>query len=246
MNLDDLIAAERRAPAEATEEQTREVWNAVEHSFVPLTPPPGLPTTGPEASALTKIGAALSTGVGKAVVAVSVVAGGAAVVVTDHGEAEPTPAAVAPRATPSPTPAPVRVQEPAATAEAPSLSPSAVPAAAQPTPARAATARRPKRASVKADARATGESSISAELALIRTAQSALRDGKPRQALRHLDEHAQTHPKGAFIEDREALRVLAGCELPGTAASARTAAADRFRKRWPAPVFLGRIDTACK
>ncbi|MEM6292167.1 MAG: hypothetical protein AAGA54_12905 [Myxococcota bacterium] len=248
MNLDDLIAAERSAPAQASAEQTRDVWSAVEHSLVPLAPPPGVPAAGPEASVLTKLGAALSTGVGKAVVAVTVVAGAATVASSTRKAPAPSPSVVV---APAPAPAPAhQVAAPPAPASAPTpVAPAATPApvaGAQPELAPPPAPRRARKAVPSVNAEATAEASLPAELGLIRSAQAALRDGKPRQALERLNDHARAYAQGAFVEDREALRVLARCALPDTAATVRARAADRFRKRWPSSVFLGRIDTACK
>ncbi len=85
MNLDDMIAAERSAPAQATPTQADEVWKSIESSFVSVLPPAGAPLAAAKASTLGKFGAALTSTTGKLLLATSLVAGG---VMTGRGLGE--------------------------------------------------------------------------------------------------------------------------------------------------------------
>jgi hypothetical protein len=51
------------------------------------------------------------------------------------------------------------------------------------------------------------------EIALLRDARRALRDGQPSSALALLEEHGRRFPNGALAEDRAAARVFALCAL---------------------------------
>ncbi|HEX4447213.1 MAG TPA: hypothetical protein VH044_10770 [Polyangiaceae bacterium] len=60
------------------------------------------------------------------------------------------------------------------------------------------------------------EGTVGAETRLLRSADEALRGGKPAVALALLDEHARTFPHGVFSEERSAERVMALCALGRT------------------------------
>ena len=82
MNLDDMIAAERSAPAEATKAQAAQVWQSIEHSFIAVAPVVGAPAAAAKASTLGKLGlgklsAVVSTTAGKVLLATTLVTGGA-------------------------------------------------------------------------------------------------------------------------------------------------------------------------
>jgi soluble cytochrome b562 len=148
-------------------------------------------------------------------------------------------------ATPS-APAPVVSQQPAPTVELPEET------TADPQPAstgkearRAAVVRRPARAleHVTASTSTSIEDRLHAETEALRTAQRALRDKLPEQALRMLDEQDASFRDGLLFQERAAARILALCQL-GRVDDAR-ARATRFEKLWPRSPLLGRIRLAC-
>lgn len=239
MNLDEMIAAERSAPAEATKTQKAEMWRSIEHSFVTAVPSAGAPAAAAKASTLGKLGGALSTTVGKVVLATTLVTGGAVGVSRLNAGNNDTPATVrstAERGTervavnpPVQTPA-SPPQERAALAPAPAPERQAAPATTRAKPARVRPAAKPT-------------SSVQEELALIRQAQSAVRNGEHKRALNLARQHATTYPDGAFVEDREALRALALCDSGNATGSA---AASKFYERWPKSMHRSRIEAACE
>lgn len=96
--------------------------------------------------------------------------------------------------------------------------------------------------------RSTGNSrsetaSIAAEVALLRRAQTALKDGHGDASLRAIDALDATHPNGALREERSAARVLALCAA-GRDDDAR-AEADRFLSQWPASAQAARVRASC-
>ncbi len=84
---------------------------------------------------------------------------------------------------------------------------------------------------------------LAAETAALRTAQQAMRSGRPAEALALLDQQDATYQAGSLSEERAAARVLALCEL-GSVTAGR-AAAEAFARRWPRSPLLGRVRTAC-
>jgi hypothetical protein len=84
---------------------------------------------------------------------------------------------------------------------------------------------------------------LAAETAALRTAQQAMRSGRPAEALALLDRQDALYPAGALAQERAAARVLALCEL-GQVGAGR-AAAQAFEQRWPRSPLLGRVRTAC-
>lgn len=88
-----------------------------------------------------------------------------------------------------------------------------------------------------------GKSSLGAELALLRQAQEALRDGDSAETLHLLGELDATFPAGVLSAERDALRVVALC------AAERTAEAkvfgERFRKQHPGSPYAARVDASC-
>jgi len=83
------------------------------------------------------------------------------------------------------------------------------------------------------------------EWMILNRAQLALRRGDPQSTLSWVDEHADLHPDGAFVEDREALRTLALCQLNPTDAAARSAF-ERFTAQWPSSMYERRLLSACR
>ncbi len=255
MDLDELIAAERAEPQRATLGQAGQVWQAIERSMVSAVPPTvPLPTSGAEASLLSKVGAALSTAVGKTVVATTLIAAGAAGATQLSAEPEPAhtsthaaqneavasptgPELPRPPADAAPPPMPAEPEEePVVFEETP---PAPHHSAVSDEPGRP----RPPRPQTRPAPRPAPASSLSDELRLIQEAQQALSRDQPRQALAALAEHRSSFPDGSMREDREALRVVALCKRGD---ADRDAAARAFRRRWPRSLFSQRIETACK
>ncbi|MGH1343876.1 MAG: hypothetical protein ACRBN8_20125 [Nannocystales bacterium] len=263
MNLDDLIAAERSAPAEATESETVEVWRSIERGFVSVVPIVGAPTATAKASTLGKLGlgklsGVLSTTAGKVVLATTLVGGGAVGVTTlDEGDearvterasstpqgrgaatSPPRPSSGPPRNVPTATAVP---KQPPLQPADPAVRPQPTP----PTPPAHAASRTPRADSKPTRVRppAKPKASVQEELALIQRMQTALRSSAHEHVLNLARRHATTYPSGAFAEDREALRALAVCES-GDAAGPTTAS--RFHKRWPESMHRDRIEAACE
>jgi len=88
-----------------------------------------------------------------------------------------------------------------------------------------------------------GPSTVGAEAALLRRADSALKSGDPSRARALLDEHASTFPRGILSEEREAERVIVLCAL-GQVAQARAAAATFLRAR-PRSPLAARVRGSC-
>lgn len=85
---------------------------------------------------------------------------------------------------------------------------------------------------------------IAAELELLREAGAALRAGAPEAAIERLEDHRKRFPRGALVQEREALRVDALC-AGGDAARGRRLAED-FLARWPRSPHRGRVERACR
>ncbi len=73
-------------------------------------------------------------------------------------------------------------------------------------------------------------------------ARAALADGRTAQALKMLEQHARSHPKGQLAEERDALHVMALVKA-GRRPAARAAAA-QFHARHPNSVMSGAVDAA--
>lgn len=85
--------------------------------------------------------------------------------------------------------------------------------------------------------------SIAAEVALLRSAQNALKDGDGEASLRAIDSLAAKHPNGAMREERQAARVLALCSL-GRVEEARSAASS-FLAEFPNSVHAAQVRGSC-
>jgi hypothetical protein len=81
-----------------------------------------------------------------------------------------------------------------------------------------------------------------AELRLISRAKGELDAHRPRQAQAWLAEHVQRFPDGVFAVEREALVVLAGCQLEPM----KDATAGTFAKRHPGSPLIARLERACR
>ncbi len=269
MKLDDMIAAERSAPARATEAQTNEVWKSIESTFVSVAPMAGMPLATAKASSvsLAKIGAALSSTAGKVMLAATLVTGGVvgATRLADEDSDTKTaerrvvradgPAASTAMASPNaPQPRPQVETEaaplPASVVSAPPTPPVEQTTATAPAAPQTDTARQADAAPTKTRRRPSpvdpvekSQASFQDELALIQETQSALRRGAHRRALTLARQHAKQYPKGAFVEDREALRTLALCKSSNTKASS---SASRFLELCPPSMHKTRIVPACE
>jgi hypothetical protein len=83
---------------------------------------------------------------------------------------------------------------------------------------------------------------LQGELALVRQAHDALREGRPAVALERMDEHRRAYPNGALSEERDALRVGALCALGRSDAQAE---AHAFLVNHPTSPFVARVRDAC-
>jgi hypothetical protein len=83
-----------------------------------------------------------------------------------------------------------------------------------------------------------------AEMALLERARSRLADGRPREALALVEEHARTFPGGALVEERDALRVIASCGLADRGESV-LAARLAFARDYPRSTYAARVRRAC-
>ncbi|WP_437310183.1 hypothetical protein [Sorangium sp. So ce388] len=144
--------------------------------------------------------------------------------------APPEPAGAAPQAALSAPPGPSRPPEPTS----PDVPPAPADAVARAPTAPAARAR---------GGPSAGPSTLAAELALLREAQDAVRDGDPAAALARLDELGARFPEGQLREERMAARVLALCAA-GRAREAR-AEAERLLGDAPGSVHIERIRASC-
>lgn len=86
-------------------------------------------------------------------------------------------------------------------------------------------------------------SSLQQELTLLNEAQAALRGHDPQHALALLDRHASEFPEGFMMQERQAARALALCEL-GRIDEAR-ALARAFIQTWPGSPLISRMNELC-
>jgi hypothetical protein len=86
-------------------------------------------------------------------------------------------------------------------------------------------------------------SSLAQEMTLLSRAQTALRSGRPNDALQHLVEHARRHPDSSLAQERAALRVLALCDAGRTVEAARERTA--FLDRHADSPLRARVREAC-
>ncbi|WP_157907228.1 hypothetical protein [Sorangium cellulosum] len=151
-----------------------------------------------------------------------------------------TPPAAPPDAAPEPTAAPPPSRAARAVAPAPPrpLDPGAEDAARA--PSTGGGEREPAR---PRGGQPATPSTLAAEMALLREAQDAVRDGDPSAALDRLDDLGARFPEGQLREERMAARVLALCAA-GRAPEAR-AEAERLLGEAPGSVHMGRVRASC-
>ncbi len=102
--------------------------------------------------------------------------------------------------------------------------------------------RRP-RAKSPADPSPSVDATLEAELALLKSAQSALAAGNAARALQQLDRHAKSFPDSMLAEEREVARIEALCDLGKT--TKVTAAKKAFARKFPGSPLSGRAKSAC-
>jgi hypothetical protein len=214
-------AARARLDARATRNWWRHVWRAELGRWGRADGPPAPTSDGHVAPAASPHAAALAP----AALAVAALAGVAALLAIHAGPAPVLPAVTAPSSEVS---APAVSSAPSVDAPAPPVAP----AVTSPPPV-ASPSRRP--------ARRTNDGGR-ADVALVRSAYEALRDGDPTRALVLADEHARRFPASALAEERDATRVLALCAAGGEDARA---AFERYRRDYPAGVQLRRLPAEC-
>jgi hypothetical protein len=84
---------------------------------------------------------------------------------------------------------------------------------------------------------------LEAEMRWVRAADAALRGGDAGLALSLLNQHAREFPNGLLAEEREGLRVVAGCQSGASPVVQR--AASRFLQRAPRSLMAVRVRAAC-
>jgi hypothetical protein len=175
----------------------------------------------------------VSAKVGLAVLAVSVVGGGAVGLFKVSSNHEPAAA---------------RMRAPARTLAAPLASPRMVPLE-EPAPSasdeKVEKVEKPRKAGPQAAraAKAVDEDQLSAEVAVLRRAREELRVGRPARALDALAEYDRRFGKGALVEERQAIAAIAACQAePGPAARAQ---AEAFMRKAPASPLRERVREAC-
>lgn len=89
----------------------------------------------------------------------------------------------------------------------------------------------------------SSSSTIEAEAALLAKGRSALRDGRPGDALTYVAEHARLFPQGSLAQERAMLKVAARCDA-GDRDTARTDAQE-FIRRYPSSPLRARVLALC-
>jgi hypothetical protein len=102
---------------------------------------------------------------------------------------------------------------------------------------------KPTRSSDAPESASASEPTIDEEMRLLNAAQSSLRSGDPREALRLLDEHASRFPASKLADARAVTRLTTLCNL-GQATQARQDA-DRFLAEHPGSPFAERVKKVC-
>ncbi len=92
-------------------------------------------------------------------------------------------------------------------------------------------------------AAAASASTLDAEVALLQEVNGALHDEDGARALQLLGDHARRFPSGALVEETQAARVFALCEV-GRVAEARDVAG-RFLREHPRSPLAPRVSRAC-
>lgn len=87
------------------------------------------------------------------------------------------------------------------------------------------------------------EKGLTDEVAQLRRAHEAIRDGKPTMALKILADYDREFPQGVLTEEREAIAAIATCQArPGESAKAQ---ARSFLRRAPGSLLDERVRAAC-
>ena len=123
--------------------------------------------------------------------------------------------------------------------EIPAIAPPAVPAQTE------SKARRPdkSRKAVEPSGQLVQEDQLNAEVAVLKRAREELRLGRPAQALEALLEYDRRFGKGALGEERQAIAAIAACQAhPGPSARAE---AQAFMRSSPHSPLLDRVRAAC-
>ncbi len=153
------------------------------------------------------------------------------------------PALVPPPALVSPSPASDSRVVPAPADEVETVAVAALPDVAQDVaPKKSQTAARTAPEGTARPERSARVDSIAEEVALVRAAQTALRNGAPSDALTSLSAHASRFPTGALRQERMTLQVLALCAL-GDMVEARRLRAE-LEQLAPASSLLQRLSCA--
>ncbi len=145
--------------------------------------------------------------------------------------ASPGPAKRVQAPIPEPPALPALLEETPGAEEPPSTPAVALPRS-QPRAARVA----PTRAHVSAHV------DLEAEMRWVRAADAALRSGNVGTAQGLLDDHAREFPSGALAEEREGLRIVAGCQSQSGDGNRGAA---RFLEHAPHSLLAGRVRAAC-
>lgn len=87
------------------------------------------------------------------------------------------------------------------------------------------------------------QSTLDAELALLRDAKKAINDSDPTRSLQILDEHQRKYPDGILAEERASTRVFALCAA-GKTAEAHMGAQD-FLAKYPRSPSAPRVRASC-
>lgn len=246
--LADLVAAARAdaPPADSQARTWADLQAAVGSGKAPLVDPSAPDALG---QALGSVGAAGSGAVLKIVV-VAAIAGAVAVgIVATRPSTPPSPprgapssVVVVPPPTPEPaepTPAPER-QPPAS---APEATPPDPPVAEPPPKPDARRVRRPAGPKPPAAPTPNDGAHVIEETRLLTRAWAAIRAGEYDRALSLTDEHLRRFPKGALVEEREASRTVALCQL-GRRRGVHPALR-RFVRSYPGSVHEARVRAAC-
>ena len=89
---------------------------------------------------------------------------------------------------------------------------------------------------------AGNDAGLDEEVRLLKRVERALRDRNPRYALGLLGELERTVPGGQLVEERQAAKVMARCQLEGGS----EALADEFAKKHPESTYVTRVQETCR
>lgn len=227
---EDFLELVRHAEGPSSDDEQR-VLRALQASIAAGAAPTVVVSASRSESWFAQSGAALKG----TVATLGVVAVGTALALSVDGAAT----ARVPGASPSAAPRAAAIEAPAAMRATPAVSAGASASAEPPArPAPAHEARPSKPAKVPS---VPGVSSLREELAILETAQQALKNGDGEAALRELDRPVTKD--GQLLPERQAARILALCAV-GREAEAR-AAIDRFDRDHPGSAHREAIGRGC-